>query len=338
MKQNEISHTFLDGSDLGGREQEVLEDAVTVTGFTPSQIISRSSWWGSTEIGAFHCAGEFKGKKAVLKIQGVKPNVSEIYMIQSFENANKSSLVRPPYLYASSPWDEEKRYEALVLESIDGERVIHIPTNQKEIDRFFEIYKDYRKHCLQKPWVEKPEGTISEGIENNFSKWRETSLKIYPDHPLRKTEDENLINEAIEILLREYQNIKPEFMHGHLSDGDFYEVGDQVVVLSNLYWSWRQPFYDAIFAYHWFIYHLNEVPDITPNEVEDQRSLWLDKIKSLAELQIPENTKLLNLALLERACAGLVLDGLVANPKKPITEYLLEATRGQIQQLISTLS
>lgn len=336
-EQNEIGHNYLKGSDLAEREEEVLADASQRTGFVPDKLVGRSSWWGSKEIGAFHYAGEFEGKKAVLKIQGVKPSLSEIHMINSFANANKSKLVRPPHLYASLDWDEEKRYEALVLEFVEGARVIQTPTNAAQIQKFFEVYEDYRVNCLQTPWVDRPEGTISDGVVRAFERWRETSFKIYPDHPLRDEHDKGLIDEAVAVLEKGYKGVEPEFMHGHFSEGDLYQVGDQIVILSNLYWSWRQPLYDAIFGYHWFMYHLNTVDGITPEEVETQRKLWLDKIKSLPQTQ-GSNRRLLNLALLERAGAGLNLDALSADPNKPITKHLFEATRGQVRELISELS
>lgn len=337
-EQNEISHGYLKGSDLGGREQEVLKDASTKTGFVSTELIGRSAWWGSSEIGAFHCAGTFDGKKAVLKIQGVRPSISEIYMIESFAGVNKSRVIRPPHLYASLPWDEEKRYEALVLEFIDGKKIIQTPTTEAQVRRFFELYRDYRGNCLQSPWVDKPEGTISAGIVEKFKRWRETSFKIYPEHQLRKDSDIDLIDAAVKKLEVGYEGIEPEFMHGHFSEGDLYQVRDQVVVLSNLYWSWRQPLYDAIFGYHWFMYHLNIVDGIKPEEVEQQRAMWLSEIRTLPQTQIKAGEKLLNLALLERAAAGLNLDGLSSDPNKPISAYLLEATRDQIKELLEKLS
>lgn len=331
-EQNEISHIFLQGSDLVEREEEVLEDAATKTGFVPQQIIGRSAWWGSTEIGAFHVSGEYQGKKAILKVQGVKPAISEIYMIESFARTNKSRVLRPPDLYTSIPWDNQRRYEALVMEFIEGDTIIHLPTNPREVQRFFQLYQDYRTNCLQNPWVDKPKESIPDKIKGNFQRWRQSSLRIYPNHPLREDGDDNLINQAVEVLIRGYQKVEPQFQHGHLADADLYRVGDQIVVLSNLFWSWRSPFYDAIFCYHWFMYHLNDVPQISPNQVESQRDLWLSQIYNLVKTN--DKRTLLQLALLERAAAGLNLDVLSADPNKPITRHLIESTRKQIRELI----
>ncbi|MDO8638195.1 MAG: hypothetical protein Q7R43_01370 [Candidatus Daviesbacteria bacterium] len=334
--QNEIAHSFLKGSDLASREQEILRDACQKLGFVPDKLLGRSAWWGSAEIGAFHYSGKYQGKKSVLKIQGLKPSISEIYMINSFAKTNKSKIIRPPYLYASLPWDDQKRYEALILEFVEGEKIIQTPTTQEQVKKFFEIYQEYKTNCLSSPWVDKLTKSLSDQIIDNFKKWREISFKIYPTHPLRDPKDQDLIDVAVEVLKKAYQGMEPEFMHCHVSEVDLYQVEDQVVILSNLFWSWRPPLYDAVFGYHWFIYHLNMVGGITPEKVEEQRSLWLDEIRDLPQVR-EKGEKLLNLALLERATAGLNLDVLSADPKKPITKYLFESTRDQIKKLILIL-
>lgn len=327
--QNKISHLFLSGSDLQDREKEVLEDVSRRLGFIPTKLIDRSHWWSSKEIGAFRYEGEFGGKKAVLKIQGVKPATSEIYMIQSFSKSNKSKILRPPLLYSFLPWNDEKRYEALVLEFVDGEKVVNSPTNEDELEEFFNLRDEYKKNCVTNPWIDKPKESLSQEIKINFEKWRQAGLKLYPTHPLRKPEDERLIDEAVNLLVRSYEGIEPEFQHGHFSAGDLFKVSEnEIVILSNLYWSWKPPFYDAIFGYHWFIYDLAKIPKATPQLVEKQRSLWLGQI---SRLHIGGGKqKLLNLALLERAAAGLNLDALSVDPQSPIAEYLVKATRERL--------
>lgn len=335
--QNKISHLFLQGSDLAEREKEILDDASTRTGFIPKKLMDRSSWWTSKEIGAFRYIGEYKGKKAVLKIQGVKPNTSEIYMINAFRKANKSKVLRPPNLYAFLPWDKEKRYEALIMEFVEGKLIVNSPTNEKEIDEFFRLYTEYRKNCCLRPWLDKPEMSLSEEVKINFKKWRKASRRLYPTHSLRRKEDSQLIDQAVDLLIKGYKDIDPEFQHGHFSASDLYRVSDsEVVILSNLYWSWKSPFYDAIFGQHWFIYHLANLNNISEDVVEIQRSLWFSKINSLAATL--EDKRLLNLALLERAAAGLNLDALSIDPKNPIVRYLVETTRKRVRELIGTLS
>jgi hypothetical protein len=334
-KQNEISHIYLSGSDLAQREQLVLTDASKKLGFVPNKIEGRSNWWGSKEIGAFFASGIYKNKPAVLKIQGVKPTVSEVFMIKSFAKTNKSKLIRPPFLYDYLPWDDEKKYEALVLEPVE-KRVIQTPTDQEELNIFFKAYEDYHKNCLGNPWLEKPKETIPQRVSDNFKIWRKASFKLFPTHPLRKNEDTTLIDKAIEILNSGYKGVNFEFQHGHFSEGDLYEKAGQIVLLSNLYWAFRPPLYDAVLGMHWFIYHLAEVENITPEIVEQQRKWWLDEIESLP--RIKKNKKLYNLALLERAAAGLNLDALSVDFNLPIAKHLVEKTRNQVKNLIQALS
>lgn len=319
--QNKISHLFLEGSDLQDREKEVLEDALGKTGFVPKKLIDQSHWWSSKEIGAFRYEGDFEGKRAVLKIQGVKPFTSEIYMIKAFSKANKSKILRSPLLYSFLPRDDKKRYEALILEFVGGKRVVDSPTNESELEEFFNLREEYKKNCVANPWIRKANESLSQEIKINFAKWRQASFKLYPTHQFRKNEDKDLIDSIVKILHEKYQGIEPEFQHGHFSAGDLYKVSkNEVVILSNLYWSWKPPFYDAIFGYHWFIYHLARLKNPTIELIEEQRDLWLSKINSLAKTE--QDKKLLNLALLERSAAGLNLDALSVNPKSPIAEYL----------------
>lgn len=331
--QNKISHLFLSGSDLQNREKEVLEDASGKLGFIPTKLIDRSHWWNSKEIGAFRYEGEFEGKKAVLKIQGVKPATSEIYMIQAFSKANKSKILRSPLLYSFLPWNDEKRYEALVLEFVDGKKIVNSPSNKDELEEFFNLREEYKKNCVTNPWIDKPDFSLSEEVKNNFAKWREASFKLYPMHPFREESDAKLIDQAVSLLEKEYAGVEREFQHGHFSAGDLYKTSEnKVIILSNLYWSWKPPFYDAVFGYHWFIYHLTKLPNATSELVDDQRSLWLSKILGTHLKGV--KLKLLNLALLERAAAGLNLDALSIDLQSPIAEYLVEETRNNLKILI----
>jgi hypothetical protein len=331
--QNEISKQFLEGSDLQTRENEVLLDACNKLDFNPIRLKQRSSWWGSKEIGAFHYLGTYQGKNSILKIQGIKPTISEIYMINSFQKQNQSKIIRPPRIYASLPWNEDKRYEALILEDTGNQKLVSIPTKEKEIEEFFNIFNEYRNFCLQNPWLAKPATSLWQNVKENFDAWRKAGIKIYPNHPLRDSEDEKLINKAIEILVNNYKNIEPQFMHGHFSARDLYKVENQIVLISNLYWSYRAPFYDAIFGYHWFMFDLAKVENISFAEIEIQRNLWLNKINLLPKNE--EEKKLLNLAFLERAAAGLNLDALSIDPNLEISKYLVEKTREEVKRLIS---
>ena len=68
-------------------------------------------------------------------------------------------------------------------------------------------------------------------------------------------------------------------------------------------------------------------------KIEEQRKLWLDKIFEL----FGKDNRLLKLALLERAVAGLNLDALSLDPKVPIAKYLVEKTRSNVVELMEII-
>lgn len=335
--QNDVWSGVNSGVDLKKRIPQIVEEVSKKCAFVPNKLLSTSSWWSeSTGVGAFHFEGEFDGKKCVLKVQGVKPATSEIEMVESFEAQNKSKFIRPPHIYAKFRWNEENGYEAFVLEDVGTSLVVKKPATKEQIEEFFKTYKEYRLNCRNNPWLEKPTTNII-GMENiikkRFEDWVKASHKIFPNHPLRETGDEKLIRRAVDILIKNHKWFDLEFVHGHFSARDLFKVNEQVIVLSNLYWSWRTQYYDLIFAYHWGIYDLAGVANITPDEVENQRKLWFDQIESIAEDKI-----LLKYALLERAAAGLNLDGLSMDTKKPITKYIVRKTREITKELLKELS
>jgi hypothetical protein len=49
------------------------------------------------------------------------------------------------------------------------------------------------------------------------------------------------------------------------------------------------------------------------------------------------NSRLVKAALLERAIAGLIIDGFLPDEHKPISNYLMESTREQVHILLKDL-
>ncbi len=335
LEQNSISHNFDPSLDLHQREDEVLQLALQKLNFQPKKLMGKSSFWNTEFIGAIHYLGEYDGKDAVLKIQGVQMHSSEAEMIEAFEANNKSKIIRPPKLYAHLPWDEENRFETLVTEYIKAQTMISLPTTPEQVSEFFDIYAEYRANCRINPWVARPEDEVNKILDYNFEKWRQADLFMHRGDPRREKSDEQLIQDGIEVLKSNYRGVDLEFQHGHFSRGDVQKMDKEIILFSNLMWGWRMPFYDAVFAYHWFIYQLAEVASPSNDLIEEQRKIWLDKIYSLAHTE--EDSKLIKLALLERALGGLRLDAFTIDPSNPVGKYLVESTRTQIRKLMKDL-
>jgi hypothetical protein len=316
---------------LEDREKEILQLIHQKLDFKLSKNIWKSSYWGSKQIGAANYLGEYQGKKAVLKIQGAKPLMSEIDVLQKFKSQNQSHLVRTAKVYNFLRWSDDLNFEAIIMEYVDGQKIIqsHQPTTEAEIDDFLFFYQDYRQNCRQKPWLAKP--TQLPDIDAVYQKLLAHRESIYPHHPLVKASDIDLINQGIIKLKQLIKLENLEFVHGHLSAEDIFKFNDQYVIFSNLFWSWKHPYSDLVFAYHWLIYNLAESPATDRQLIEDQRQLWISKM-----FQIVSDERQFKIALLERALAGLVIDAFAyIDPKNPAASLLVESTRDQIKHLLS---
>ncbi len=334
-----LSSAFAMGADMSTKEGEILEDIVSKTKFKPEVVLWRSSYWGTNQIGAVHYRGKFEGQAAVLKIQGVKPEVSEVLMIREFEKQNRSKIIRPPKLYHTVPWVDDKGYEALIMEHVSGSKVLEsgkIQTSEN-IKTFLSLYREYRQNCLpKKPWLPMP---AKSNLTNLAKSLIATSEKAYPNDPRRQTGDKELAKKAYHLLAKIYENISLEFIQGHFSVEDLIRQDDQVVLFSNLFWKWRFPFFDAVFGYHWFMFELCNVQDTTSSQIEEQRKIWLFEIFSLPWVQESYiHLKLAKAALLERAVAGFIIDSFLADRSKQIAEYLTESCRDQTRKLIEELT
>jgi hypothetical protein len=334
--ENRLGASFRGGSDLQEREPAILTTVEQNLGFHPAELMGRSSWWGSEAVGAFMYAGRFNDQDAVLKVQGIKPETSEIDMLRSFA-AQQSALVRPPRLLAAKSWNEKDRYEALIIEKVSGPKLISRPTIASEVREFFRMFRNYRENCRNKPWVLKPDQSLSDTVAQNFADWRNASQKLYPDHPYRLAGDSELIDQGIELLQAGYQSVEPEFQHKHISTDDVFKVGDQYVLTSNLMWGWGAPFGDAVFAYHWYPNIIgNHVDGLSSDDIDAQKQIWLDEIWRLPKSG--DEKSMLRLALLERAMAGLIIDSLTIPPEKPLARYIVESIRSETQQLLNEVT
>lgn len=332
MKQNSVSNFYFADSNLASKVEKILALVVEQTGFQIDQLVQKSSWWNSEKIGAIHYRGTYQQQPAVLKIQGVKPTTSETEMIKAFAQQNHSQIIRPPQLYAVLPWDEQLEFEALIMEDVPREKIVHLPPQAGDLEKFFALYTEYRKHCLNQPWLDKPNISLAEQTAKNFINWQKISLDLHASHPLKQTSDQELITKGVKKLCEQLDNIKADwqFMHGHFSTRDLHPAGNEVILLSNLYWSWRLPFYDAVFGYHWYQYDLANA-SVELETLLEQRKTWKEYILN----NVPKNEaefNSLNLAFIERALAGLNLDGLITPTEK--SQALMELTREELHQFI----
>lgn len=337
MTANQAINTnrdFESSRDLNGRLETILIEINEKLKFQPEKILWKSDYFGSGKLGAINYLGKFNGQKAVLKIQGAKPEISEVWMINQFTKQNRSQIIRAPKIYNHIPWNDEKKYEIIIMESVEGNKLIEEgkPVSEAEVKIFFEAYREYKEKCISESWLECPKN-LDNGRKMLEKGW-EMSKKIKPYSPFRIERDWETLLKASEILDKVYKTTPLQFMHGHLSVNDLKRQNDEIVIFSNLFWKWKYPYYDAVFAYHWFIYSLERDKQADKKLIDNQRKIWKKVI-----YKITKDTKLITAALLERAMAGLVLDGLVyIDEKNALASYMVESTREEVIKLTEELS
>ncbi len=341
-RQNELSETYKLGVDIRERETELVGVARDELGFTPKSngLLGYSTWWNSQRAGAFRYAGHYEGRAAILKVQGVKPDVSEITALEGFKNSNHSQLVRPPELFARLPWDDTRQFEALVVESIDTGKLISYPTSAAEVGKFFELFRDYRANCRSRPWVAQPDSSLAEDVRRTVASNLESAREIYPNHPHRQEADFELIERAVQLLEKFYRDVSCEFQHLHITSDDVFKPSGndpRHVYTSNFVWGWKAPFFDATAAWHHYGRLLCErASEVDVDVLAQQFALWEHEIYALPKSG-EEETQLRHM-MLGFTIGALTISDLMIDPDHPMAGKLIEHSRKRAAKLMEQLS
>ena len=340
-KQNDFGEGFSQNVDLGPREEEIVSFAEKEMGFSPQEIVSRSTWWGSKRTGAFQCAGQYQGNEAILKVQGAKPSTSEIDALEALSAAAQpDAKVRSPFLYASRRWDDKQEFELLIVERITSPKLIHLPTSEDEVEQLYHIYGDYKLNLQPHPWIPQPDASPAEKLQEKIKGQLEAAEENYPDHPHRHDEDIRLIHDALAIAARRYQSIPVEFQHCHISTDDvFLPNGEdpRYVYTSNFVWGWAPVFNDALQARHHFPRLLIERGGKSTAEEVNMQTAWFDQELDRLPQALEEKTHM-QAVRLELAISSLAIDNLMLDPTNPLAPYLMEISRRQIRELTEALA
>lgn len=93
MQQNDISKGYFEASKINSNINSILDDISKKTGFTVGKLLSSSHWWSSSFAGALHYSGFYNGLESVLKVQLVKPSLSEAFMIERFREEKDIEII-----------------------------------------------------------------------------------------------------------------------------------------------------------------------------------------------------------------------------------------------------
>lgn len=243
---NIITGKYFKQKNFSQREKEVLEWVLKETGFKPEKEIFRGVIYEKDKVGSLIYKGKYKKEPAVLKLQGLRPEIDETEMVKKFMKQNKSTLVRVPGLYFYKKWSENTGYGFLIFEYIDAPKIFEMPfASDKEMRNFVKFYQDYRTLALTNPWL-RP--TAENSLELTFKRienWR----KISEHKKKLKKEDYIPFLEKFDYLAKKHFPAVPLiFCHRHLSANDVYKTPDgSFVLFSNLFWSYCPQWYELAF-------------------------------------------------------------------------------------------
>lgn len=243
---NKIVEKYFVQEDFSRREQEVIRTVAAETGFVVEREIFRGTIYDRRKVGSLIYRGTWRGKPAVLKLQGLQPEVDEGGILRSFTAQNRSRLVRGPELYAYSPWRADRGYGYLITEFVDAPRIFEMPfAMPRQMREFARFYQEYRTKAIAKPWLKPETRDVLAFTIRRVDHWRKISeskgrlaLAEYAPYLLR----------YYPLVVRHLPSIPMVFCHGHLSADDIYQRPDgSFVLFSNLFWSYRPQWYDLAF-------------------------------------------------------------------------------------------
>ncbi len=264
-------------TDIG----EVAKKACSFSGFKAEKLIYKGEVRKKDWIGSLVYEGEFDGREAILKIQGLKPEQNEPKIITEFMNQNKSKIIRTPYIFWYRDWNKKDGFGAFVMEKIKAPKIFGYPYSNKEQKHLFiKFYDDFNFNALKIPW----EGKMKNEISNrDFFRKRLKNLKRErPDIKLPQ-EDKKRIG-----LFSEYigkiESSPLLFTHGHLGADDIYYTNGKYVIASNLAWGYKPEFYNLAFII-WGCLHKIRDKSLTFKKADNLINGWFNVYKKSSYLK-----------------------------------------------------
>jgi len=308
---NKITEKYFIQDDFSQREADVLARVIGETGFVVEKEIFRGTIYDKNKVGSLIYKGMLKGQRAVLKLQGLKPEVDEGEIISHFTAQNESKIVRVPILYTHQPWTEERGYGYLITEYLDFPKIFEMPFATKEQMRDFVLfYQEYRTSAITRSWVE-PETKDSLA----FTVLRADIWQKISEHKKRLVANDyaSYLARYRSVMEKHMPTIPMVFCHGHLTADDIYRTPDNsFVVLSNLYWSYRPQWYDLAFNIWSCLLHIRDT-NYTFEQFLRYVTEWCAIYRTIPVVQQDKDFDRKITALLLERTMGAILADLGAN-------------------------
>lgn len=252
--------------------------------------------------------GIWKNKLAVLKIQGLRPEVDEMEIIRIFNRQNTSKKIRLPELYGGQTWNARDGYGYLLLEYIDAPKIYQPPfATPVQRTEFCSFYQEYKTRCLHIPLFAKELKEQSSLVftVQRLAHW----MKVAESQGHIAGQDIHRVEQFLMLAGKHLPSVKMEFMHGHLTYDDIYKISDsECVMMSNLFWSYRPEYYDTTF-HLWAGIKSMRNRNISPARILQYLRSWIRAYKKLPIIARDSDfDRKFSIMMAERCIGALIVD------------------------------
>lgn len=285
---NQIVSKYFEQGDFSEREKEVLGEILSKTGFRVEKEIYRGMILEKNKVGSLIYSGVWNEKPAVLKIQGLKPQMDEPENILNFKNQNKSDLIRTSEIYGYENWNKDREYGYMINEKVDYPKIFEMPIASKEqMEDFANFYQEYKVKAISIPWIEKPaDFNVAKKVFESVDNWKKIAeSKNIP----QKEEYEDILKDFYRIMPEHLDIFSMEFCHNHLSSDDIRKTpGGEYIIMSNLFWGYNLKWHDLSFNI-WACMHKIRDNDFSFVEMVGYLDKWLKIYKEIPVVREDKN-------------------------------------------------
>ncbi len=336
-----IVEKYFDPGNFAGREREVLEAVCKETGFEPQREIFRGSIYDASKLGSVILRGNWQGKQAVLKLQGLNVEVDEVDTLKRLAEFFSGTRLHVPEVFVSSPWNAERQYGYHIMEDVGDQPIFAMPdpskADQIRFAQFWQVYQDRLRFI--KPWIARPKESIYEFGMSRLNHWKKIRESKAGNDPSEYTAE---LARFDKIARRFFGEVPMVFCHGHLTANDVLIRSNQYVILSNLYWTWRPQLYDTVFVIWACLVRMNRRSD-TPEKAIAMIESWFEAYYQQQSFRaLPNVRRQFYLLMLERLI-GILLADLALHDKFRVgagvqhRRKLLEVNKGVFAHIATQL-
>jgi len=294
------------------------ENVISQNNFSDAKLIYEGVYYAPGNIRNLIYAGEFEGKKSVLKIYDDPRLTNEPQSLEAFHTYNKSPFLKAPELFKYHMESPQKGW--FIMEHLPkGAKHFTTPLSSVKRIEFLSIYKEYRKNFPTEPTREL---LLAEKLPAHefhtfrISRWFELATKKDIEHKILHGEsifdDEflSLYVEGLELVRKEFSTRKMVWCHGHFKPQEIFSVdGSATYYLTDFAHTHLFPEGYEFGFMIWADYLMSSDWSLEYSDWKKPVFEWIESLRSVAEdLTIKRYDDLIRASLVERIMGTILGD------------------------------